>query len=91
LNSAVRPGNWELQHVTRRGSDGPITANLVRDDGEDLADYMVVYGYAAQTDGRWDWCGTNANLHQPLDGEPAPHGPSLWWPSNQMFDRRAAE
>ncbi|MFN3583256.1 thermonuclease family protein [Phenylobacterium sp.] len=94
LEAAVSaPGarNWELRSVTGPDQQGRVRATLVSDEGEDLADHMVVYGYAAKTTGRWNRCGPDANLHQPLEGEPEPRGPSLWWPSNRMFDARAGD
>ncbi|HET9638489.1 MAG TPA: hypothetical protein VFP12_04705 [Allosphingosinicella sp.] len=84
-------GGWSLAGVSAPDSAGRRTARLVREDGEDMSDLMVVYGYAARTTQRWDWCGNNANLHQPLEDEPPPHGPNLWWPTAHMFDARAAD
>lgn len=84
-------GGWSVTGASARDSAGKRKARLVRGDGEDMSDLMVVYGYAARTAGRWDWCGGNANLHSVLEGEPPPHGPTLWWPTAHMFDARAAD
>lgn len=92
LESAVAApsaGTWKLTNVSQPDEVGRVSAHLVRADGEDLGDLMVVGGHAARTTGRWNWCGADANLHQPLEGEPPPRGPSLWWPSNEMYDERA--
>lgn len=84
-------GDWSLDGVIT-GANGTRTARVVRrEDGEDLSDLLVVYGYAARTTGRWDWCGENANLHAGLEGEPPPYGPNLWWPTGHMFDARAPD
>jgi endonuclease YncB( thermonuclease family) len=85
-------GEWRLVDMSAPDDDGRRTARAVRGGGgEDLADDLVVAGYAASTNGRWDWCGGNANLHDPREDEPAPHGPNLWWPSGSVFDPRAAD
>jgi endonuclease YncB( thermonuclease family) len=85
-------GDWRLADMSAANADGRRSARVVRGpDGEDLADELVVSGYAARTTGRWDWCGGNANLHDPLDNEPAPYGPNLWWPRGRVFDPRAAD
>lgn len=86
-----RVGTWSLAEASAPDPAGRRTARLVRKDGEDMSDLMVVYGYAARTTGRWDWCGKDADLHQPLEDEPQPHGPTLWWPTAHMFDARAAD
>jgi len=84
-------GGWSLAEASAPDSRGKRTARLVRKDGEDMSDLLIVNGYAARTTGRWDWCGKNADLHQPLEDEPPPHGPSLWWPTAHMYDARAAD
>jgi endonuclease YncB( thermonuclease family) len=84
-------GPWRLVQPAQADERGMVVAGLANEDGEDLADFMVVYGYAASTDAHWDWCGLDANLHSPSEDEPRPHGPSLWWPSNNMFDERAGD
>lgn len=84
-------GEWRLVNVATNAS-GTRTARVVRSrDGADLSDVLVVYGYAARTTGRWDWCGANANLHNVLEDESPPHGPNLWWPTGQVFDARASD
>jgi endonuclease YncB( thermonuclease family) len=82
---------WSLTRPSSPDERGMVTADLVSEDGGDLADHMTVYGYAASTDGEWDWCGTDADLHSPGQHEPRPHGPNLWWPTNHMFDERAGD
>jgi endonuclease YncB( thermonuclease family) len=84
-------GGWSLSDVSKADARGRRTARLVDRDGYDIADDMVVYGHAARTGASWDWCGSNANLHQVLEGEPPPHGPNLWWPTAHMYDPRAAD
>lgn len=91
LYDGLNQGGWSLADASKPDKGGRRTARLVRGDGEDMSDLMVVYGYAARTTGRWDWCGKDANLHQPLEDEPAPYGPNLWWPTAHMFDARAAD
>jgi endonuclease YncB( thermonuclease family) len=81
--------SWRAVEVEPARADGPSKVRMVSGDGDDLADLMVVGGYAARTGGRWDWCGANANLHNPLEGEAVPHGPNLWWPTNDVYDPRA--
>ena len=82
---------WQVRDVSAADARGRRTARLVDREGYDITDEMVVHGYAARTSGRWDWCGRDANLHQVLQDEPPPHGPSLWWPTGDMFDGRAAD
>lgn len=84
-------GGWSLARTSAPDSAGKRTARLVRGDGEDMSDLMVVDGYAARTTARWDWCGKAANLHPVLEDEPPPYGPNLWWPTAHMFDARAAD
>jgi endonuclease YncB( thermonuclease family) len=91
LHEGRERGGWSLADASAPDSKGRRTARLVRGDGEDIADLMVVYGYAAHTTERWDWCGKDAALHQPLEGEPPPYGPNLWWPTAHMYDERAAD
>lgn len=69
--------DWRLVDQSAPDAQGRRTARLVDREGYDINDELVVAGYAAMTDGRWNWCGGDANLHQVLDGEPPPHGPSL--------------
>lgn len=84
-------GQWKLADISEQPNRKLIVANLIREDGEDVADSMVVYGSAAKTTGRWDWCGANADLHSVSEDEPEPYGPNLWWPTGPMFDERAAD
>lgn len=84
-------GGWSLAGASAPDSAGRRTARLVRKDGEDMSDLMAVHGYAARTTERWDWCGKDADLHQPTVDEPPPYGPNLWWPTAHMFDARAAD
>ncbi len=88
LESLLHQGNWKV--VESRETDQSVTSvEFVRDDGDTLRDVMVVYGYAAETEGRWDWCKTDSGMQNVRQGDPAPHGPSLWWPSGPVFDPRA--
>lgn len=84
-------GPWLLVQPGQADERGMVVAGLVSEDGEDLAGYMGVHGYAANTDGKWDWCGLDADLHSPSQDDPRPHGPNLWWPTNHMFDERAGD
>ncbi len=88
-----KPGNrgWRLTGMSGPDKNGRRTGHLVDSDGYDIADEMIVAGYAARTDGRWDWCGDKANLHDVLEGEQAPHGPTLWWPFGPKYDKRSAD
>jgi endonuclease YncB( thermonuclease family) len=92
-SSLYKPENrgWHLSGMSGPDKRGMRTAHLIDSSGYDVADEIVVAGYAAQTDGRWDWCGANANLHDVLEGERAPHGPSVWWPFGPKYDKRAAD
>jgi len=67
-----------------------VVADVLGKDGADLADSMAVYGYAASTTGKWNWCGTKP-LREAREDDPLPRGPNVWWPANQMFDKRAAD
>lgn len=91
LLNGQRDTTWKLSNASQPDARGHVTANLVTDRGDDVSDSMVVYGYAAKTEGTWNWCGADKSLHDPLQDEPSPHGPNLWWPSGQMFDKRAAD
>jgi endonuclease YncB( thermonuclease family) len=82
---------WHLRDVSQPDAQGQRTARLVDRKGYDISDDMVVYGYAASTSGRWNWCGENAGLRHVLEGDQPPHGPNLWWPTAHMFDPRAAD
>ena len=83
--------DWQLRDVSEPDSNGKRTARLVDQDGYEINDDMVVYGYAASTSGRWDWCGGNARPREVQDGDRPPHGPNLWWPTAHMLDPRAAD
>lgn len=94
LASAIEaPGarDWQLSETSGPDAAGRIQANLVTKDGGDLRDHLVVYGYAARTKGSWNWCGPDPGLHSPREDEAPPHGPNMWWPSEEMYDRRAAD
>ena len=82
---------WQLRDVSPSDANGKRTARVVDRHGYDIIDDMAVNGYAASATGKWDWCGKDAGLRQVLDGDKPPHGPSLWWPTGQMFDPRAAD
>ncbi|MFM5929964.1 MAG: thermonuclease family protein [Novosphingobium sp.] len=85
---SARERGWRLGPVSRH-RDGRNMVAIVDKDGFALAEELVVSGHAAATDDTWDWCGRGAGLKSVEDGTPPPHGPSLWWPSGPVFDRRA--
>lgn len=88
VETELSNGSWRI--VQEAGSsNGMKLVRVVRADGEDLADLMVVGGYAANTPGHWNWCSENASLHSASEDEPEPRGPSLWWPTGKMYDPRA--
>lgn len=91
LLSDIDGRGWQLRDLSTPDTQGGRTARIVDREGFDIADDMTVYGYAALTTGRWNWCGENANLHSVEDGEESPHGPNLWWPAGHMFDPRASD
>jgi endonuclease YncB( thermonuclease family) len=82
---------WRPASVSTANGGRSRTARLVSSEGFDIADDMIVAGYAAKTDASWDWCGQEANLHHVSENEQPPHGPNLWWPMAHMFDARAAD
>lgn len=83
-------GPWRLVAATPTGDEGMVVADVLNRAGDSLADTMHVNGYAAKTAGRWDWCGTKPE-GPVLLGDPEPHGPQTWWPSNHVFDPRAGD
>lgn len=83
-------GPWKLSAATPAGDQGMVVADVLDREGDSLADAMHGSGYAAKTSGRWDWCGMKPN-RQVLLGDPKPHGPQTWWPSNHMYDARAGD
>jgi len=89
--SAPGAPDWELAEASRLDASGRITANLVTKDGDDLRDRMIVNGFAARTDGRWNWCGPDPNLHSPSEDEAPPHGPNMWLPAEHIYDVRAVD
>ena len=91
VETTLSSGNWNITITSGAGPNEKRLAHIVRSDGEDLSDLMVVYGYAAAASVRWNWCGENAKLHSPDQDEPEPHGPNLWWPTGAIFDPRAAD
>lgn len=86
----IEERGWQLTDVTA-DAQGRLIGKILDKDGYDIADEMRIYGGSAMTDGRWDWCGEDADLHDPLEGGKPPMGPSLWWPSGSVFDARAAD
>jgi endonuclease YncB( thermonuclease family) len=88
LERTLFTGAWSLVDP-RAEKVGRMSARLLNAGGYDIADTMRVYGAAAATDQRWNWCGKDAALHAVLDGEKPPMGPQLWWPSGDVFDSRA--
>jgi endonuclease YncB( thermonuclease family) len=91
LSDSTDRRDWQLRDVSGPDANGKRTARLVDREGYEINDDMVVYGYAASTSGRWDWCGGNAGLSQVQGGHQPPHGPNLWWPTAHMSDPRAAD
>jgi endonuclease YncB( thermonuclease family) len=87
LERTLSKGAWSLVDP-RADKVGRMSARLLDARGYDIADTMRVYGGAAETDQRWNWCGKDAALHAVLDGEKPPRGPQLWWPSGDVFDSR---
>jgi hypothetical protein len=88
LESVLLRGSWRA--VESRAAGSTIdSVELIRADGETARDLMVVGGYAAETETRWDWCKSSVGKDQESGDEPAPHGPNLWWPSGPVFDPRA--
>jgi endonuclease YncB( thermonuclease family) len=81
--------DWRVQRLEQREGMNAV-ADIVGPGLEDIADRMVVHGHAASTDGAWDWCGDSVPLESPGYDARRPHGPNLWWPSNQVYDERAA-
>ncbi|MDZ4777804.1 MAG: hypothetical protein SGJ23_13575 [Alphaproteobacteria bacterium] len=71
-------GGWRVTNPQGRDERGHLIASLTRDDGEDFADYMGVYGYAARSK-QWDWCGAPEDLRDPT-------GPNLWFPSDNRHE-----
>jgi endonuclease YncB( thermonuclease family) len=87
LERTLSKGAWSLVDP-RADKVGRMSARLLDARGYDIADTMRLYGGAAETDQRWNWCGKDAALHAVLDGEKPPRGPQLWWPSGDVFDSR---
>jgi len=73
----------------RADASGNLSAKFTDKEGFDLIDPMTVYGGAAVTDGRWDWCGDLPKQGNKEDK--APRGPNLWWPSGNIYDERALD
>jgi endonuclease YncB( thermonuclease family) len=88
LERTLSSGAWSLVDP-RADKAGRMSARLLDEKGHDIADTMQVYGGAAETDERWNWCGKDGSMHAVLDGEKPPRGPQLWWPSGHVFDPRA--
>ncbi len=91
LERELSDGDWRLVGIIN-SANGTTTARVIRSgDGQELSDVLIAYGYAARSNGRWDWCGENANLHHVLADESPPHGPNLWWPAGDVFHARASD
>ena len=88
LERTLSRSAWSLVDP-RADKAGRMSARMLDAEGYDIADTMRVYGGAAETDQRWNWCGKDAAMHAVLDGEKPPMGPQLWWPSGHVFDSRA--
>ena len=81
---------WRTSELST-DAGGNRSARLLDRKGYDMGEELAVAGYVARTDGRWNWCDQTSGLHDVLDGEQPPHGPSLWWPTGDVFDARAAD
>lgn len=90
LETELQGSEWQLVDV-KQDADGTLTGRVLDQEGYDIADNMRVYGYAAMTEGRWDWCGQDDPFPEPRQSGQAPLGPNLWWPSNHMYDPRAGD
>ena len=88
LESTLSSSTWTLVDP-RADKAGRMSARLLDAKGYDIADTMHVYGGAAETDQRWNWCGTDVPLHPTLADDKPPVGPELWWPSGDVLDPRA--
>jgi len=81
---------WHVVGLQKDGS-GRFTGKIVDREGFDIADDMNVYGGAAMTSDKWDWCKHDPQMHSPVEGDRPPMGPNIWWPTGKMFDPRAAD
>lgn len=81
---------WHLVEV-RRNTAGRFIGRVLDREGVTVADDMSVFGGAARTTNRWNWCKPDPAMRSPLDGANAPHGPTLWWPAGAKYDPRAAD
>lgn len=81
-------GSWKVLEP-RDGGGSSDAVQLVREGGGNAGESMVVGGFAAETTGRWNWCERDAEMRSVRDGQPAPHGPNVWWPKGTVFDQRA--
>jgi endonuclease YncB( thermonuclease family) len=85
LVSSIQQRRWKVADPEGRDEHGHVIAKLVRDDGEDLADLLVVGGYAARSASRkWDWCGPAKDLRDL-------QGPNLWYPPDEKIDPRTID
>jgi endonuclease YncB( thermonuclease family) len=69
---------WRVTNPRGRNERGYLIASLTRDSGEDFADYMAVYGYAARAN-EWDWCEVPQDLRDEA-------GPNLWFPPDDRHE-----
>lgn len=90
LEGTLGSRSWTLVDA-HTDQDGRTSVRLVDEKGYDIADDMRVYGGAALTDQRWNWCARDVALHSPGADEQPPVGPNLWWPSGNVYDPRAAD
>lgn len=90
LETELYRAEWRLVDV-EEAPDGRLSGRVIDQDGYDIADNMRVNGYAAMTEDNWDWCGQDEPFPKPRQSGSAPLGPNLWWPSNHMYDPRAAD
>lgn len=70
--------SWRVTNPQGRNARGYLIASLTRDDGEDFADWMVVYGHAARSND-WNWCGAPEDLRDQ-------NGPNLWFPPDDRHE-----
>jgi endonuclease YncB( thermonuclease family) len=90
LESILLERRYRLINV-RNYENGHLEGNLIDPEGYDIADELRVGGFAAASNSKWDWCGAKPTQISIDDGKISQIAPNLWWPSNQMYDPRAAD
>lgn len=76
-------GGWRITDPSGTDEHGHLIGSLKSTSGEDLADILVVYGYAARSD-KWDWCAEGQDLRNRV-------GPNLWYPPDDRLDDRVID